>query len=170
VIRKFKKGYRAEKIAKEKSREKNIFYFEGDRRIFFPLIGGEEKPKTEEKPEERGIDLKISEIQKPLQSPLTTEEKEILTRINIKYPLIPRFPKPNEKVFAYAHLVWDPKKNSVVYNVVEPVISQKERDVIEDIKRELEERLDVDFLKIGKIRYFLKGVLIQEERKFYDII
>jgi flagellar protein FlaI len=171
IVKRLKKGGRsAARSSKQRISERNMnIYFEGDKRVFFPLVGGQEQQRPQEKKEETddsGIDLSLSDLQKPLQSPLTSEEKDILRRISVKYPLIPRFPRPNEKVYAYAHIQWDPKRNAIVYNVIEPFISQKEKDVIEAVKKELEERLDVDFLKIGKIK--AKDVLRQEIRDIFS--
>lgn len=104
----------------------------------------------------------------------TGDQKEGLQGINVKYPLIPTHPKEGEQVFAYANILW--QGGEIVYMVIEPEISAEEKEVIEKIKRELEERLDIDFEKLGEIKAkqvlreyiqksFLIFPLVPEERK-----
>ena len=89
-----------------------------------------------------GIDLgKIRAIK-----PVAEEEKTVdVRRIDIKYPLIPRNPKPGEKIFAYAHIRWSPKDYSLVYYVIEPRLTEKEKRILENIKKIIMEKLDVEF-------------------------
>jgi flagellar protein FlaI len=118
-----------------------------------------EKVILEETP---GIEMTIEKTPAPLMTPISTEEKEELRRVNISYPLIPEKPKSNEKVYAYAKIRWDEKMNSLVYYVIEPRITETEKGIVEFVKRELEERLDIDFMKIGDIR--AKELLKEEIR------
>jgi flagellar protein FlaI len=123
----------------------------------YPYPPQQEKPKEEEKPEERvvfpgGIDIrpKGGVLKNP---PLTLgTEKSVLRGVNLSYNLIPRRPEKGEKVYAYANIKWDPGKHELIYSVIEPQISEWDREMIEKVKRELEERLDVDFFKIGEIK------------------
>lgn len=105
------------------------------------------------KEEEKGLDIPSMEIKgisrAALKIEFEEEKKRTLQEINIYYNLIPRFPKQGEFVYAYAHIRWDPKEGELIYNLVEPAISERDLDLIEMVKRELEERLDIDFAKIG---------------------
>ena len=85
-----------------------------------------------------------------------------LENFKISYPLIPLAPKAEERVYAFARIEWDPKIKSLVYNVIEPPISALDRKIIEDTKKELEERLDVNFVKIGEVK--AKNLLKSEIR------
>ncbi len=166
IIRRLKRGYLAHKKLRRKaipvSRE--TFVFAGFEKPGPPAPSAPvgEKIIIKETP---GIEMEIPKVPAPLSTPLSSEEKEMLRNINITYPLIPDKPKRSEKVYAYARIRWDPKRNELVYSVIEPYITDRDREIIEDVKRELEERLDIDFMKIGEIR---AKELLKEEIK--DII
>ncbi len=83
--------------------------------------------------------------------------------VNIKYPLIPSEPKPGEQVLAYAHIKWVEKLGSLVYHVIEPKIAPEDRILVENVKKDIEERLDVDFSKLGEIK--AKQMLKKEVEK-----
>jgi flagellar protein FlaI len=91
---------------------------------------------------------------------ISAEDKEVLQQINISYHLIPRFPKGGDTIFAYANIRWDPNLEELAYSVIEPRLTQRDMEIIEFIKKELEERLDVDFIKLGEVR--AKSVLRAE--------
>lgn len=124
------------------------------------------KPEKVEVTVKPGIETTISKAPAPLGSPLSSEEKEMLRNINISYPLIPPHPKGKEKVYAYARIRWDPRSEMLVYSVIEPRISDKEREMIDNIKKELEERLDIDFMKLGDIK--AKELLREQIRKIIE--
>lgn len=86
-----------------------------------------------------------------------------LKDVNIKYPLIPEKPMKGEFVYAYAHIAWDESVGGIVYNVVEPRLSTQDRETADKIKREIEERLDVNFSKLGSIK--AKELLRKEVQK-----
>jgi flagellar protein FlaI len=129
----------------------------------FPYPPPPPKEKKPEKPE--GIE--ISPALRPRGKPVKLEEeKESLKGINIKYPLIPSSPKKGEKVFAYTNIVW--QKEELGYLVIEPPLAEGEKKTIEKIKRNLEERLDIDFTKLGEIK--AKQVLREEIQKSFSIV
>ncbi len=97
---------------------------------------------------------------------LLPEDKSALRDTNLAYPLIPRFPKEGEAILAYAHIHWNGEE--VVYDVVEPPISEEEQKTIDRVKLELEERLDVDFTKLGEIK--AKDFLRQQIQKSFSAI
>ncbi|OYT43646.1 MAG: type IV secretion system protein VirB11 [Candidatus Aenigmarchaeota archaeon ex4484_56] len=83
----------------------------------------------------------------PLPKKFKRKELKI---INLKYPLIPKNPKRGEEIFAYAHIFWNKKTNELIYNVIEPKITKKEKLIIEDIKRYISEKIDIDFAAIKR--------------------
>jgi flagellar protein FlaI len=76
------------------------------------------------------------------------------TKFNIRYPLMPPY--------AYAHIFWDNKRNELVYYVQEPLLSDREKELLDFIKAGLEEMVSVPFSKSPKpqamIRYLEKNV------------
>lgn len=107
-----------------------------------------------------GIEMDIPKAPAPLLTPISSKEKEMLRDIDVKYPLIPPEPRKSEKVYAYARIKWDHRRNELVYSVIEPHVTDKDREIIEAVKKELEERLDIDFMKLGEIR--AKELLMEE--------
>ncbi len=93
------------------------------------------------------------------------EEEEDVKSIDIRYPLIPRNPKPGERVFASAHICWDPKQQCLVYHVIEPELSEEDKKRLNDLKRIITEKLDVEFTALK--REDVKRYLMQ---KFLDVI
>jgi flagellar protein FlaI len=65
-----------------------------------------------------------------------------------------------ERVFAYAKIYWDEKRNCMVYLVVEPHLTPQDERLIEQIKKDMEERLDIDFFKLGEVK--AKELVVQE--------
>ncbi|UCC91526.1 MAG: type II/IV secretion system ATPase subunit [Candidatus Aenigmatarchaeota archaeon] len=64
------------------------------------------------------------------------------TEIDIRYPLL--------EPFVYAHIKWDPKKRGMVYYVKEPYLSKKEEDILEIVKKDLLEIIDVELSAVRK--------------------
>ncbi|NOX72008.1 MAG: type II/IV secretion system ATPase subunit [Candidatus Micrarchaeota archaeon] len=128
---------------------------------------GKAAPK---KTSEKGVDLGIVEKMKGIS--LVPEDDDMqatgIENTRISYPLIPLSPRRNEKVYAYAIIEWDPKENAIIYKVIEPPISVLDRKIIEDTKKELEERLDVNFAKIGEVK--AKNILRAETRSILSNI
>jgi len=127
----------------------------------------------EEKPRE-GIREKIGrgvrirpDVKEVPELPERASESEELMGIDTKYALIPRNPRRGEYVFAYAHIKWDSKAGHLVYSVIEPALTSSDRDAIGTAKRILEERLDVDFYKLGQIK--AKSLLREEVRRILDL-
>ncbi len=126
--------------------------------------GGSEEDKELVKRVEikKGIDM--NKVGKGGSLSLLSDEDNFneLENFKISYPLIPLVPKAEEKVYAYAKIEWDSKLKSLVYNIIEPPISALDKKIIEDTKKELEERLDVNFVKIGEVK--AKNLLKSEIR------
>ena len=82
-------------------------------------------------------------------------------KISLTYPLIPKKPAKGEPIFAYAKISWDAENNRNFYQLVEPEISDKLKDLLKKIKDLLEEKLDIDFSKLKKmeaVSYIHKNV------------
>lgn len=77
---------------------------------------------------------------------LKTEESA--EKLNISYPLIPRNPQKGEPVFAYAKIFWDTKTQRYVYQLVEPELTDKLKEIMVKVRELLEQKLDVDFSKL----------------------
>jgi len=121
----------------------------------------ERRGLLEQEKVKKGIEIPTSEHISLSKIPMPGNVEELHT-INIKYPLIPSKPKPGEQVLAYAHIKWDEKAGAPVYNVIEPKLSKGDLELAEKIQRDIEERLDVDFSKIGEIK---AKELLQKEIK-----
>ncbi|MBI4175850.1 MAG: Flp pilus assembly complex ATPase component TadA [Candidatus Aenigmarchaeota archaeon] len=102
-------------------------------------------------PTEEGYESKINII---------PGRKEALAGVNISYPLIPKNPKRGEEIFASVNIRWDRTTGEVIYNVIQPPLSDEDRAIVEKVKRDLEERLDIDFIKLGPIK--AKNMLVDE--------
>ncbi len=83
-----------------------------------------------------------------IESLASAEEK---IPISLTYPLIPRLPTKGEPVFAYTKISWNYNQNEYVYELVEPRMTEKLKDIYKKVKEMLEQRLDVDFSKLKKI-------------------
>lgn len=79
-----------------------------------------------------------------------SHESADMSGINIKYPLIPSSPASGERVFAYAHIVYDKRTNELVYHAVEPPLTEEEKELISDIKDYIQEKVDIDFSQVRK--------------------
>ncbi len=72
------------------------------------------------------------------------------SNLDIKYPLTPSAPRRGEKVFAWAHIHWDEKLNYLVYDVIEPPVTEQDKKQIKLIKKTIEEEINVDFKSFSK--------------------
>jgi flagellar protein FlaI len=170
IVRRLKKGHRARWIRKGKGRgegpsepgglETTTSDWGYSGAIQVPVA---QKLDVEFKEKERGGPLEEEKVKKgialpgdediplsvKMRMPAVTEE---MRAIDIKYPLIPAEPKPGEKVLAYVNIKWNQRIGSLVYNVIEPELTPRDKELVEHIKKDIEERLDVDFSKLGEIK------------------
>jgi len=84
-----------------------------------------------------------------------TEERK---KFSLVYPLIPKRPAKGETVFAYAKIFWNPNTSSYVYNIMEPELSDRLKNMMKNIKVLLEQKLDIEFskLRVYEAREYLK--------------
>jgi len=88
--------------------------------------------------------------------PVRIKEPEVdLTEVNLVYTLIP---SGSDIPFAAANIKWSKRDSSLIYYVIEPVLSAVEMDLLDKIKTTLIEKLDIDFTTLRKdeARSFLK--------------
>ena len=123
--------------------------------------GEKEKEKTEYEIE----GIKIPRQLKIVPTPPKTFEYESFF---LNYPLIPRNPKPGEKVFAEAKIYWDKRRQSYFYELVEPKLDEKTKETFDKIKELIEHRLDVDLSKLNliKAKEYLK-IQLDEVIKYF---
>lgn len=95
-------------------------------------------------------------------------EQEDLKIVNMKYPLIPTAPKQGDRIYAFAHIYFDRRFNELVYNVVEPPISENMRVLLEQIKDYIQEKLDINFAQIRKNEAvnYISGIFNRAVRYF----
>jgi hypothetical protein len=166
IIKALRTGY----ILRQRKKEKRKTFLEGQ--FFLPPgmpMGMPPKIETEKLEIEKAKGIEIPVKFKPAGMPMRTEEeKAFLREVNIFYNLIPRAPKKGELVFAYVNVKWDEKTGQILYQVKEPSITQADKEMIENIKRDLEERLDIDFTKLGDVR--AKELLREEIMKSFSLM
>lgn len=147
AVKRMKLGYRI----LEKQRKERLRAQQGVSMLPYTFrFPGRERHKKKIKP--TGIDIPTGTAPLTLGPVARPESGEELKNINMYYPLIPYAPKKGERVFAYVRIKWDPSEGALLYNVIEPRLSPEDRETIEKIKGMLEERLDIDFTKLGKIK------------------
>jgi len=143
-------------------------------------IEGREMPPTERKKEPFKLEItkpkpKIAGLPFPkIKQEITPIEKKVspvqLKTVDIKYPLIPENPKRNEPIFAYAHIYWHPKEEEMRYDVIEPQLTEKEKELLETIKKYIKDKVDVDFTGLRKyeaMNYLYKK--IDEALKYFEM-
>jgi len=171
ILNAFRAGY----IAKKKKEDARKMLM-GSSSVFLPqtvpvsaMPGQVKTAETKKIKIEKSEGMEIPVRFKPTGAPTRTEEeKEFLRGVNVFYNLIPRNPRKGELVYAYANIRWDEKTGELLYEVKEPAITQADKELIERVKRDLEERLDIDFTKLGEVR--AKELLRAEIMKSFSLI
>ncbi len=168
IVRRLIKAIRNREKEKKSSETGNANIILKNATIMGNLKNGEKEITKTSGKKYKGLDLaEIDSLNKFTVLPENKLSKD-LEQFRVSYPLIPIVPKPHEKVYAYARIEWDPHEKAVVYNVIEPPISALDKKIIEEVKRELEERLDVNFVKIGEVK--AKNLLKSEIRSILSDI
>ncbi len=127
----------------------------------------QQQPQTEEEKDQEGISLSGDLESGDYTYAPVSSRAQSLSNFAMRYPLVPKEPKEGERVFAYADVRWNEKNGELVYYVIEPEISSYDVEVIETTKKLLEERLDIDFFKLGNIE--AKDLLITETEKILSL-
>jgi flagellar protein FlaI len=102
-------------------------------------------------PEEKELaGIEIPDFKSKKVTKLGLGEEEEFKSFTISYSLIPDRPSKYEPVSAYAHIGWDERRGSYMYNVIQPTMTPKMKQLFTKVKRLLEEKLDVDFTKLKR--------------------
>jgi len=64
-----------------------------------------------------------------------TGKIEKMADVDVKYALI--------KPFAYAHVKWDEEQKEVIYRIIEPELDDESEELLEVVKENLSEKIDV---------------------------
>lgn len=104
----------------------------------------------------QNISIKVEGIEMPKLSGQSfkigsLEGRGDVNPVDLVYPLIPKNPQRGEPIFAYAKVYWDSNTNSHIYDLRQPAMSEKMKEIYQKVKEMLEQRLDVDFSKLKKI-------------------
>ena len=91
-----------------------------------------EEPKIKKEETKFKLDLNVLT---PVLPDLDKKEQ-----IDIKYPVIP----PH----AYIHIYWDPDENELVYEVQEPVLNDREKQVLKLIEEGVRELINISFISV----------------------
>lgn len=85
------------------------------------------------------IEYPLVEIKEPKHLIVFPSIKK-MSKVDIKYPLL--------EPFVYARIKWDPEKRGLVYNIIEPELSKGEEKILETVKKDLLETIDVELSAI----------------------
>ncbi len=109
--------------------------------------GREGAPEKKEKEKEE-VGISLNETSSTVGGLMKMKGPEVdLKQMNLAYTLIP---SKSNVPFAVANIKWSQKDSSLVYYVIEPVLSEEEKDLLDKIKDALIEKLDVDFSTLRK--------------------
>jgi flagellar protein FlaI len=128
---------------------KRILAFKG---IFYKKIKESmEKNKRKERLDEILPGFAVMKSKRVIEFPDVTD----ITKVSVVYPLL--------EPFAYAHIKWDSEAKELVYNVLEPKMSEEDEKILERISESLIELVDVELSAIKKpskvIEYLEKNVV-----------
>ncbi|RLG18151.1 type IV secretion system protein VirB11 [Nanoarchaeota archaeon] len=99
--------------------------------------------KSRIKPQYKAVELGVEAIETPKLRVI----KE-LQRTNEQFPLV-ELPIGKRRIpVAMGHIYWDPRRRSLKYDVIEPVLSKQEKEILEEIKKMLKEKVDIPFDRI----------------------
>lgn len=108
-------------------------------------------PKIEEKEE---VFLKdVSSLVLP------KEVVERLKKVHEKVPLIEIEVNGEKRLMAYGEIKWSDEMQSLIYEVHEPILTEKEKKILEELKTYIEEKLDIDFRAIRNVEEANKYIL-----------
>jgi len=111
----------------------------------------EEKKERERELEELLPGFAMKQPQRIVEFPATTD----ITKLNLIYPLL--------EPFAYANIKWNPETKELIYNVLEPKMSEEDKQTLKKISEGLIELVDVELTSIKQpskiMEYLEKNVM-----------
>jgi flagellar protein FlaI len=96
------------------------------------------------------------------------ENLEVLRSVKRVIPLITIKQGDESKVVAYATIQWDETEQTINYQVNEPSLNDKEKELLEEIKEMLREKLNIDFDKIKGSQAY--NYIVTEFQKIVKLI
>jgi flagellar protein FlaI len=110
-----------------------------------------EKKKGEQKLDEILPGFAVMKSKRIVEFPDVTD----ITKVNVIYPLL--------EPFAYAQIKWNPETKELIYNVLEPKMSEEDKKILQKISESLIELVDVELSAIKQpskvIEYLEKNVM-----------
>jgi flagellar protein FlaI len=110
-----------------------------------------EKKKIEQKLDEILPGFTVMKSKRIVEFPDVTD----ITKVNVIYPLL--------EPFAYAQIKWNPETKELIYNVLEPKMSEEDKKILQKISEGLIELMDVELSAIKQpskvIEYLEKNVM-----------
>lgn len=94
---------------------------------------------AESKEEEPLPGFRLEKTTRIIELPVVSDP----TKMNVIYPLM--------EPFSYANIKWDPEENELIYFVIEPVLNENEKKVLEKISDALIQLVDVTFASLKEI-------------------
>jgi len=90
-----------------------------------------------------------------------------LKKVDDKFPLISLNVKGQQVTVAWGNIKWNERINNLVYSVNEPELTEKLKEILEETKTLLRQKLDIDFTKIRvekAYEYLMKrfGTIVEE--------
>lgn len=110
----------------------------------------------------RSIDLKAILSPGAFVKPGDEDEKaKEAWGINVSYPLTPANPKQGEKVYAWCNVKFNPEEGALIYSVVEPPLTERDKKEIRRIKEIIEEKIDIRFeaIESGSSTLYLRNAI-----------
>jgi len=108
------------------------------------------RPLTTEEINNNFKGIELPNISYSVKEELEDVSESSRRNIDIKYPLVPKNPKKDEHVMAYAHIHWDDKIGNLIYEVIEPKITDEDKKKIFIIKEYIEDKINIIFDEINK--------------------
>ncbi len=90
---------------------------------------------------------------------LPKEVIDKLKKVHEKIPLIEVKLNGESRIMAYGEIKWNDEMQSLIYEVHEPKLSEREREILEELRKYIEEKLDIDFRAIRNVEEANKYIM-----------
>lgn len=154
IVKTFKsryKGYLAKQKKNEPRESRNIDIDIINQLI--PALKGMQfgqEPKKKHKIRKKDYKtINLQDLEKTTGEGIDVDYTE-LQNIDVKYPLTPPQAQGNERVYAWARIMWNPETKSLKYNVIEPELTEIDKKNISRIKNTIEEKINIHFESVHR--------------------